>query len=129
MIQKILEDRVATIVGLPTFQRENTRIERVAGQPWCRYTHLPAKTKQETIGVAGINRLIGLGQVDLFFPADQGTAASGLMAQAVLDAFPRGLQLTNGTETVVIEISYLEAGQRVDQYYQVPVVLQYRAHS
>lgn len=128
VIHKLLEDRAAAITAIPLFQRENTRIERSPGKPWSRFTFLPAPSKQKSIGVTGKNQLQGLAQVDLFYPADKGTTDSGAMADLVLASFPRGLTLTEGVITVIVEISWQEASMRVDQYYQVPVIVKWRVN-
>jgi hypothetical protein len=127
-IQNLLEARLAAMVNVPTLQKENTRIAPAAGQPWCRFTLLPTQTVQETIGVTGTNKLAGLAQIDLFYPADKGTADVNLMADLIIDAFPRALNLSDANISLFIEVSWREAGMRIEQYYQVPVMLKYRAH-
>lgn len=127
-IQALLEAQVATVVGLPLYQMENTRISPVAGSPWCRSTFLPARTVQETVGMNGRNRLSGLFQIDLFYPSDKGTATANAMTDLVIAAFPRGLQLTSSGVTVLVETSWREAAYKVEQYYNTPVVLKWRCH-
>ena len=128
-VHTLIEDRVAGTTGLPVLQRENTRITPAAGSPWSRFTMLPAQTQQESLGITGKDRLIGFAQLDLFYPADSGTATANAMADAVIAHIPRGLILEDMTVRVVIQTSWRGIGQRVDQYYQVPISISWRAHS
>jgi hypothetical protein len=127
-VQNLLEAQVATTVGLPLFQMENTRISPVGGEPWCRFTLLPSRTIQETIGLSGMNRMAGLAQIDIFYPADKGTADANAMADAIIATVPRGLILMGTSTHVHIEISWREAGTRIEQYYTIPVMLKWRAN-
>lgn len=128
MVLDLLQNRVATTPNLPLFQRENERISPRPNQPWTRFTFLPVPSIQETIGVTGRNRDLGLAQVDVFYPRDTGTAQPLATAQSILDNVPRGLTLTGTGLTVIIEASYLGPAQSIENYYQLPVVIRWRAH-
>ena len=127
-IQLLLENNLAAVTGLPLYQKENTRITPGANEPWVRSTFLPARTFMQSIGITGTNTLHGMLQIDLFYPIDKGTATSNAMADLVIAAFPRGLQLSSLGMTVICELSWREAASRIEQYYSTPVVVKWRCH-
>ena len=128
-IQNLLDTHLLTVTGLPTLQRENTRVTPQTGVPWSRATFLPAETLRETLGVTGRNRLRGLYQIDLFYPADTGALAANEMADEVINDFRPGIQLIHQQSNLIvhIEMAWREAGSRYEQFYNAPVIVRWRA--
>lgn len=126
-IRTLLQDRAATIVGLPTQQRENTHNVAVTNQPFTRTTLLPAESRNASIGTTGSVRRGGLFQLDLFYPSNAGTDSADDMADAALAAFSRGTILTDGTTTVTIELAWAEQGSIIETFYMIPIVIRWRS--
>ena len=128
-IHTLLDTHLLTVTGLPTLQRENTRVTPQTGVPWSRATLLPAETRQETLGVTGRNRLNGLYQIDLFYPADTGVQDANEMADELTYEFRRGVQLVHQQSNLIvnIEMAWREAGSRYEQFYNAPVIVRWRA--
>ena len=124
-IQSLLDTHLQTLTTLPPLQLENTRNIGKVNEPFCRATMLPARTTQLSVGVNGRNTLQGLYQIDLFYPQDGGTPVALAMADAVIAHLPRGLVLSSGQTFVHIQMSWREAGGRVEPFYQLPVVVQW----
>jgi hypothetical protein len=126
-IQQALDNRLATVTGLPELQTENTRVNRTgkANTPFARGTLLPAQASQLTVGVGGVNTYSGLYQVDLFYPVDTGTTAVNAMADAVMAKFVRGDTLVVDGVSVHITLSWREVGRRDEPFYAVPVLVRW----
>lgn len=128
-IHTLLEDAVSEVEGLPLLQRENTKVARLAGKPWSRFTLLPAPARQFSLGVDGYDEIRGIAQVGLFYPINSGVAVVNEMADTVIAAFPRGTRLTDGTTTVAIYIAYRGPALPLEQYLQVPISIEFICHS
>ncbi len=102
-IQTLLDAALEAVTDIPTVQVENTNVNTVGAiTPWVRGTLLPSRSTPLTIGVGAMKTMSGLYQVDCFYPRAQGSEAGRTMADAIVAAFPMGLQLTDGTITVNI---------------------------
>ena len=124
-IQRLLNAHLSTLAGLPTVQHENTQNIGHAGTSFSRATLIPARPSVLTVGVDGRTELRGLYQIDLFVPMNSGAEAVNALADQVIEHFHRGLRITEGAVTVHVSLSWREAGMRVEQFYQVPVVVQW----
>lgn len=125
-IQTLLDTRLAATTGLPTLQLENTRNIAKTGVPFTRGTLLPARSTQISLGTVGKDLFEGLYQVDIFIPQDGGTATVNALVDAVLTQFARGTRLVNGAVTVEIMNSWREVGSRIENFYSVPVTVEWR---
>ncbi|AHG92127.1 hypothetical protein J421_4660 (plasmid) [Gemmatirosa kalamazoonensis] len=74
-------------------QSEGLRFTRPTGRPWIRGTLRVGGTVPDTIGPHARLTTVGLWLVDVFTPANTGTADSDTLADAVVLAFPPGLDL------------------------------------
>jgi hypothetical protein len=83
------------------------------GQPYCA-VELAARARSPLgFGADGVQQWRGSLQVSVMFPRDTGTRDQAVMAQKVLDAFPRGLNLPlNGTGSPLI-VEYSTAAPAV----------------
>ena len=124
-IQSLLDAKLQQLSSLPTLQLENTRNVGQTGVAFSRATLLPARATQLTVGLNGRDQRTGLYQVDLFYPIDSSTAAINAMADEIIDNFPRGTALTDGTVTVHCQLCWRETGRRIEQFYSVPVMIQW----
>lgn len=126
-VQAALDARLQALTGLPPIQLENTRYKSVTGQPFTRATLMPAQTSQVSVGVTGRDQLIGLYQIDVVIPSDTGVAPANILADQLVGHFYRGLSLTQSGVTTHIKKTWRGAGYRVEQFYMVPVSVQWYA--
>jgi len=119
-----LDTRLQTTVGLPTFRAENERYLKVNKTAFSRSTILPARTTVDTLGLTGLNRYSGLYQIDLFYPSDEGYITGGTIADAIVANFPKTLQLTTSDNQVIsIEMSWRLSGRKLDNHYNLPILV------
>jgi hypothetical protein len=128
-IQTQLEEHLAGVTNIPTIQHENERFVPVTGEPWVRFTLLPAATTTESIGVIGKSRMRGLAQIDCIYPENTPVVAINKMADAIIASFPKGMILTDSVVSIHIDQSWREVGYRATQtqFYQIPVMIRWSA--
>lgn len=85
-----------------TFSLAN--VANTTNKVYARSTLIPVSPSTETLGVGGYDRISGFYAVDVMGALDKGYAATKQLADLVVAAFPRGLQLSlsNG-EQITIE--------------------------
>ena len=68
----------------------------------------------------------GIYQVDVFAPKDEGASAAMVTAQAVIDHFPKNLELSTGSGKIKIVNTDIEsAGSNVGSHYQICVLINF----
>lgn len=126
--QALLDAQLQTVASLPTLQLENTRLNTNYVDSFARSTILPAQSNVLTLGFNAMTEKQGLYQVDLFCSDDIGSQSAFALADLVVAAFPVGLQLTDGTTTVVIRVASVMSAQSIDRYLNVPVQVQWSVY-
>jgi hypothetical protein len=124
-IHQALDTAVAAITGLPPTTTENVTGKPVANAPFTRTTMIPARPNRLTVGVTGKDELIGLFQVDLYYPVGSGVTASLTAAESVVTAFPRTWQTTVSGDVLRVTSSWIEGGRTINSWYAVAVMLSY----
>jgi hypothetical protein len=128
-IQTALDDQLKTIVDLPALQTENTRLDASKNlTAFTRATLLPSQSTVISLGVTAEKQMLGLYQVDVFYPSDIGTKAARTLSDAIVNTFPIGLTLTSGTTTVTVEIASVMAAYTINKYYCIPVRVQWSVY-
>jgi len=122
IIQSLLDTQLQTVTGSVYVQLENTRYEPKTGTPFIRPAFMPVESQRLT---HERDLAQGIYSVDIFYPADKGTAAASTMADAVKAAFARGLVLTSGSVIVHIAMSYRLPAKTSDQFYGCPVIVKW----
>ena len=125
VIHQLLDAQLATVPGLPSFQAENKRTKAGSTSAFSRSTLLPARPDLLSIGVNSVAELRGLYQVDLYYPTGEGTANADAMADAIVAAFPRSVQLESGAVNVRVRMVWRQAAQVIDTFYSCPVVVEW----
>jgi hypothetical protein len=113
-----------TIVGIPDVNYPNIEYTTPTTD------HLNVfvlNNEPQTIGLASIVWYNGLIQIDSVIEQGKGEIKAAVNAQAVMDAFPIGTILTNGTTSIRIDQSpYASAGVvRDDGWYFIPITIPY----
>lgn len=95
---------------------------------YLRASHLPNTTAQITLGTSGLNRHVGLFQIDVMWPESEGLTEPLERAGAVIAHFARGTTMTRGGVTVrVTSPPSLAPAQHDPPFMMVPVSIPYFA--
>ena len=93
---------------------------------WYRATFLPGESVAAAVGVDAQNRHVGIFQVDIFDPKGQGDGLSRQEAERIVSCFKRGTILHCTGGSFIIEKAYRAAGTEEGDWYQTPVIIQWR---
>lgn len=126
-IRRLLEQRFIEQLGdLPT-SWENMPFSPPQGSPWQAVDVIIASTQQPTLGDDHY-RVVGFLQVLLAYPTNTGVEAAMLRAEAVSEAFPRGMVLTSGGVSVLIDsTAEITRGRVLSGLFQLPVNVPFTA--
>ena len=127
-IRTALETKLATVTftgGSTAY--ENAPFTPVAGTPYQACYCLFAKPDNPTMG-DGFHRVLGIFQVNLFYPLSTGTGAPAAQAELIKTAFKRGTSLTSGSVTVHIDLTpEIGPGRVDDDRFMIPVKIPFYA--
>lgn len=106
---------------------QNHPYSPVNGTPYQRVTMLPATP--DDIEMTGKKYLeVGVMQIDLLYPLDNGAGAAEARAELVRDTFYRGASFTSGSVTVdITRTPEISPGAPVEDRFMVPVRVRYSA--
>lgn len=106
---------------------ENVAFEPVPGIPYQAAYFLPATPENPTMG-DDYYRMIGIFQVDLFYPLSVGTGAAEARAELIKAAFKRGTSMTSGTVTVITDKTpEISPGRKEGDRWHIPVKIRFYA--
>lgn len=125
-IRTWFETRLAAIEGIPDVAVQGTKYTPVAGEPWVRFTLLPAQSVNQSIGVNPVLELNGLAQIDVFYPPLRGVADAETTAQSIVTSFAPAVHLDSGDQ-IVIENVWVEAIREEPTAVHLPVVVRWKA--
>ena len=129
VIQSLLDAAVTGIENIPQLMLENEVLNATSNlASFARSTLLPAQSAAITVGTEAQRKMQGFYQVDVFYPSGSGSNAAHVMADAVVNAFPIGLVLTDGTVKVFIEMASVLPAYLDNKYYSVPVQVQWSCY-
>lgn len=131
-ISAALDTRIGTLSGGSPIAYMNKRYEPTEGTLYLRPTMLPAETFGAVVGSSadgGKDMQTGLYQIDVFAPSDEGKNEAYTKADAIADHFKPVTELTyNGRIVRCVSVS-IEPAIQDGGWYQVPVVVRYRAYT
>jgi hypothetical protein len=124
-IYQALITQLKTVTGLPPLQTENTTMQ--AKGSFSRATVIRSRPDTLTVGVTGRDLHTAILQVDVFVPLNIGSEAANALADAVIAAFPRGLELTADGDVIHIIKAYRATALRLnDAFHHIPVSVEHR---
>lgn len=132
-VRAALEARLALVSGIPADRaEENDAFEPEPGTAWLR--HRLAYGPERLLTMPAQNGWVerrGVWRILLHFPLQGGTTTADDLAQAVVDAFPRGKTLVSGDTTVHCDGARRWGGGRdIDAaWYVVPVDIAWHVHT
>ena len=100
-IRAALENHLATMIGALPISYENAQFSPTAGAAFQVVNLLPATSENPSIG-ASLHRELGIFQVTLYYPINNGSSDAATMAEAIRTRFARGMTLSK--DGVVVQI-------------------------
>lgn len=100
---------------------ENIAYEPTITEAFVKPAILPAQPSTASLGENGLNRLTGVYQVSLFYPAWEGSGTARDTADSLISHFKRGTSLTSGGVTIEIERAWRSPAVQEPDWYQIPV--------
>lgn len=95
-------------------------------KPYLEARFLPAETNMPVFGEDGLKQYMGLFSVNVVTSAGVGSGAAASMADSLVAAFARGLQITAGEGPgVTIEKSWRSQAMEGEDRYVIPVSIRY----
>lgn len=127
-IGRALRKQLNAMTSLPPIAWENKKYTPIVGTLFLRPTNITGDTVQASLGDSGTDETVGIYQIDVFSPADKGDKAASQMADNVANKFKRGTVMSyNGRNVRVINVSRQVGITNNDGWYQVSVVITYKA--
>ena len=127
IVRQLLEQRLASMAGVLATAWENVSYKPQVGVAYQRAFLLPGQTEQPTFGDS-FRREVGLLQVTLFYPENDGSGAAMAYAEQLRSHFARGTVLASGSVRVVVEATpSIGAANNDGGFYVLPVSVNYRA--
>ena len=106
---------------------ENVEYNPVVGESYLRAWLLPGETTSLTLGPGNILEYLGVYQIDILCPKDQGWAPAKVKAGKLLTHFRPGISMTYQNLTVKSWKAYCDSGSIDGDFYKVSVSVEYRA--
>jgi hypothetical protein len=123
-----LETQLATITPALATVYENTEYTPTVGTAYQECYSLFATPENPTMG-DGYHRVLGIFQVNLFYPLLAGPGTAYARAELIKAAFPRGSSFTSGAVTVIVDRTPEIGNGRIEgDRYMLPVKIPFFAN-
>lgn len=120
----------AAALGIPTANEGKDFPGKPAvTSPWAAWFNLPASTDVASLGVGGNDETVGVLQVDLNYPLNDGTANILAAVQKLRDYFVAGRRLVYQGQCVKVERVTRNNLRPVGGWQQINVSIFYSAHT
>lgn len=106
----------------------NVNFDPTTGTRWYRATIIPGIPTAPELSTSSRNRHIGIFQIDIFDPVGNGDGLAIEEGERIVACFKRGTTLTESGVVVMIEKAYLSTPIEEEEWYHVPVMIQFRAN-
>ncbi len=129
LVRKAIETAVAAITPTIDCEWENVGYTPVTGTPYQKFNLLLADPDNYGYG-SGPFIEMGFFQLSLFYPLQTGPSVATIRADLIRSTFYRGLTLTSGAQSVIIEKTPTIGSGRVDgDRYMIPVKVRFFSHT
>jgi len=136
VIQQILNSRLATLSGLPAWERENKDFEAVEKNIYIKTQLIPAQTRYPNVGLNGFEVEAGTFAIYVKAVRQTGWGQYSNLVDDILEHFARNLTLTSdydsGETPVNLRIlkSYALAGVfDANGRYTIPIHIRYETYN
>jgi len=124
----LIDHWVDSALGISTAY-ENSKFSPVEGTPWARLTILPSQPEIMTLGPSGEDEHLGILQIDLYYPTDEGNSPVLTMADSIRTAYKAGTSLSYNGQSVVILNCGRSGGELENGYFKIMLNVAYRART
>lgn len=119
----------ATALGLPTANEGKDFPKPAPTLPWAAWFNLPADTDVASLGAGGMDETLGVFQVDLNYPLNDGTVNILAAVQKLRDYFVAGRRLVYQGQCVKVERVTRNQIRPVNGWQQTNVSIYYSANT
>lgn len=135
-IQQVMNSRLATLSGLPSWQRENLDLDPDEDEIYIKSELIPAQTNYPNIGTNGFEVESGTFAILVKAVRQTGWGIYSNLVDDILEHFPRNLELTSdpdsGETQIIVDIrksyalsGYFDANGR----YTIPIHIRYETYN
>lgn len=135
-IQQVFNVKLATLTGLPSWQRENLNLDPDEDEVYIKSKLLPAQTDFPNVGSSGFRVESGTFEIQVKAVRNTGWGVCADLVDDILDHFPRNLYLTSDPDsgedeiTVKVRKSYpLEGYFDSNGRYSIPIHIRYETYN
>lgn len=123
----LVQGLAAAALGIPTGNEGKDFTPPNVTLPWAAWFNLPASTDVASLGAGGNDETVGIFQVDLNYPLNDGTARILAAVQKLRDYFVAGRRLVYSGQCVHIDRVTRNNIRPVDGWQKVNVSIYYSA--
>ncbi len=130
-IRGALQTQAMTASGFPAITEvaaEGVLFTPVVGTTWACMTLMPSQDRAFSVS-GGTTQHMGLFQVDIHTPSDNGTAAAEIAADAVRAVFAVGSRIPFNNETVIVDYAERKQAMVDPNWIFCPVTVRWRCFS
>lgn len=126
-IRAALETTLQSVTGIIDIDWQNSKYTPTTGTPYLKAYFLPTSRRPATLGqepITGVpyqHKYLGLFQLVLYYPENQGTAALSDMVETIIDAFDSTKDLTFNTTSVTIDNAEQEGSYEESPWIITPI--------
>jgi len=125
-VRAALQSKLESIPGSVDVAWENFKYDPVDGTPY-QAAYVLHTVENPTMG-DGFHRLIGVFQINLYYPLKEGTATAEARAELIKTTFKRGTSMTSGGVTTRIERTpEINQGRADGDRWMIPVKIRWFA--
>lgn len=125
----LVQGLAAAALGLQIAPEGKSTAPPNVSTPWAAWFNLPASTDVASLGVGGNDETVGVFQVDLNYPLNDGTANILAAVQKLRDYFVAGRRLVYQDQTVKVERVTRNNLRPVDGWQRINVSIFYSAYT
>jgi hypothetical protein len=125
----LVQGLAAAALGLQIAPEGKNTTPPSVSTPWAAWFNLPASTDVASLGVGGNDETVGVFQVDLNYPLNDGTANALAAVQKLRDYFVAGRRLVYQGQTVKVERVTRNNLRPVDGWQRINVSIFYSAYT
>ncbi|WP_330113912.1 phage tail terminator-like protein [Pseudomonas sp. JS3066] len=119
----------AAALGIPTANEGKDFTKPAVSLPWASWFNLPADTDVASLGQGGMDETVGVFQVDLNYPLNDGTGNILAAVQKLRDYFVAGRRLVYQGQCVKVERVTRNNLRPVNGWQQINVSIYYSANT
>jgi hypothetical protein len=127
LVHTALRAQAVSALGSMVVEHQNAPVVKPTNAKWGKFFFRPNKSSVRTLGSTGTDEHDGFFQIDVNYPVNTGDAASEVDYEALKVKFNASVNLTSGTQVVMIEGLGMTPDPEETQFYKVIFTVYWRA--